>query len=368
VWKQLVKITLQNLCKYFKKAKAVDGLNLEINDGEFLVLLGPSGCGKTTTLRMIAGLEEPTGGKIFFDDQPVNQLDPKQRKVAMVFQDYALYPHMSVYDNITLCLQVMKVPKAEIEMRAKETAELLQITELMNRKPGELSGGQRQRVALARAVIRKPSIYLLDEPLSNIDAILRVKMRGDLKKLHEQLKTTTVYVTHDQAEAMVLADRIAVMKDGLLHQISKPLEIYDHPVNKFVATFVGIPMMNFCDCTVSKRNGELFIDTDAFSLKIPSELLDSAKEEQLLSHEAVMGIRSEHVSVRMEQFPGAIEAKVWLFQHFGDTGYVSFEIKSQIITAKVDPLFRVDEGEKVFVKLNEKCVHVFDKASEKTIF
>lgn len=364
----MVKIVLENVCKYFKKVKAVDELDLQIENEEFLVLLGPSGCGKTTTLRMIAGLEKPTSGKIYFDDQLVTDLEPKERKVAMVFQDYALYPHMSVFDNITLCLRVMDVPKQEIEKRATETAELLQISELMNRKPSELSGGQRQRVALARAVIRKPSIYLLDEPLSNIDAILRIKMRGDLKKLHEKLKTTTVYVTHDQAEAMVLADRIAVMKDGLLHQVGKPLEIYDHPVNKFVATFVGIPVMNFLDCEILEKNGNSFINTGAFSLKIPKAYVDLMTEQHFSSREAVMGVRPEHVSVSKEESGDKMEAKVWLFQHMGDTGYVSLEIGTNVVTAKVDPLFRVSEGERVFVKFNEECIHIFDKGSEKTIF
>ena len=364
----MVKITLKKVSKHFGKVKAVDELDLEIADGEFLVLLGPSGCGKTTTLRMIAGLEKPTGGDIFFDDKRITDLEPKERKVAMVFQDYALYPHMSVFDNITLCLQVSKVPKQEIKKRAQETAELLQISELMDRKPGQLSGGQRQRVALARAAIRKPSIYLLDEPLSNIDAILRIRMRGELKKLHERLKTTTVYVTHDQAEAMVLADRMAVMKDGVLHQIDKPLEIYDHPANKFVATFVGIPVMNFVDCHLQEKNGKPYVDADVFQMGISESGRDTMKEQQFSDRDVVMGIRPEHVYVSKEQSKAAVEAKVWLFQHFGDTGYVSLEIGSSIITAKVDPLLRFEEGETVFVKFNDEHIHIFNKATEKTIF
>jgi multiple sugar transport system ATP-binding protein len=363
----VVKITLKGVCKYFKKTKAVDNLGLEIADGEFLVLLGPSGCGKTTTLRVIAGLEKATAGEIYFDDQLVNDVEPRERKVAMVFQDYALYPHMSVRDNITLCLKAMKVPKSEIEKRLQETAGLLQLSELLKRKPGELSGGQKQRVALARAVIRNPSVYLLDEPMSNLDAMLRIKMRGELKKLHEKLKTTTVYVTHDQAEAMVLADRIVVMKDGLLHQISKPLEIYDHPVNKFVASFVGIPVMNFIECSVSEKKGESFLVNDDFEFKIPNSILRQAKD-QLPSSEVVFGIRPEHIIVAKDPFKDALVGKVWLFQHMGDTGYLSVEIGSNIITAKVDPWqFDMAEGEKVYVGFNERFIHIFDKTTEKTI-
>lgn len=364
----MVKITLKEVSKYFKKTRAVDKLDLEINDGEFMVLLGPSGCGKTTTLRMIAGLERPTGGDIFFDDHRVTDMEPKERKVAMVFQDYALYPHMSVFDNITLCLQVMNVSEQEIKMRAQETAELLQIGELIKRRPGELSGGQRQRVALARAVIRKPSIYLLDEPLSNIDAILRIKMRGELKKLHERLKTTTVYVTHDQAEAMVLADRIAIMKDGLLHQVDKPLEIYNHPINKFVATFVGIPVMNFVDCHLTEKNEDAILSAGNFQIAIPNDGYTSMKAKGLVNCDAIMGIRPEHVHVSKDSSKGAIPARVWLFQHFGDTGFASLEVGAHLITAKVDPTLTFEEGENVFVTFNEQWIHIFDKTSEKTIF
>jgi multiple sugar transport system ATP-binding protein len=317
---------------------------------------------------MIAGLEEPTSGDILFDATRVTDFGPKERKVAMVFQDYALYPHMSVFDNITLCLQVTNVPEQEIKKRAQETADLLQIGDLLKRKPSQLSGGQRQRVALARAAIRKPSIYLLDEPLSNIDAILRIRMRGELKKLHERLKTTTIYVTHDQAEAMVLADRIAIMKDGLLHQIDKPLNIYNHPVNKFVATFVGIPVMNFIDVNLSQKNGNLYAEAENVQIQIPKNGSESIKNTGFTGTDATLGIRPEHVYVSKTPSKDSIPAKVWLFQHFGDTGYASLEIGSHIITAKVDPTFSFEEGEQVFAKLNDQYTHLFDKATEKTIF
>ena len=362
----MVKITFEGLSKYFGKVRAVENLNLKVNDKEFLTFLGPSGCGKTTTLRILAGLEKATSGSIYFDGKLVDDLEPKERGVAMVFQDYALYPHMSVFNNITLCLQVMKVPKEEIKIRAKETAELLQIDELLDRKPGELSGGQKQRVALARAIIRKPSIYLLDEPLSNLDATLRIRMRGELKKLHEKLRTTTIYVTHDQAEAMVMSDRIAVMKDGLLHQVDEPRNIYDHPVNKFIAMFVGVPVMNFIECSLLEEDDELRLNTDHFSVKIPNAL-SSLIDKRFLNSEVILGIRPEHIYVHRKQQKHLIEAKVWLFQQMGDVGYMSLEIGPYIITAKVDPLFDVDEGKKVYVEFNEKFIHIFDKTSEKAI-
>jgi len=361
----MVEITLEKVTKSYKEVKAVEQLDLKIRDKEFLVLLGPSGCGKTTTLRMIAGLEQPTSGNIYFDDQLVNDMDPKERNVAMVFQDYALYPHMTVLDNITLCLQVMKVPKEEIKKRAEETAELLQINELTKRRPGELSGGQRQRVALARAIIRQPSIYLLDEPLSNLDAMLRTKMRGELRKLHEKLRTTTVYVTHDQAEAMIMADRVAVMKGGLLNQIDKPREIYDHPANRFVAQFVGIPIMNFVPCTLAKKEGKMFLCADRFSIAVPDSLQESLGDGRS-GTDMTLGIRPEHVLVHTERQEGSIPARIWLFQQMGDVGYVSMEVGPDIITARVDPSFNAERNE-VFLKFREDRIHVFDKTREEAI-
>jgi multiple sugar transport system ATP-binding protein len=361
----MVEIALENVTKSYKDVKAVEQLDLKIADKEFLVLLGPSGCGKTTTLRMIAGLEQPTSGKIYFDDQLVNDMDPKERNVAMVFQDYALYPHMSVFDNMTLCLQVMKVPKDEIKRRAEETAELLQINELTKRRPGELSGGQRQRVALARAIIRHPSIYLLDEPLSNLDAMLRTKMRGELRKLHEKIRTTTVYVTHDQAEAMIMADRVAVMKGGLLNQIGKPREIYDHPANRFVAQFVGIPIMNFIPCTLVRKDGRLSLQTDRFSMEVPDFILGSL-QGGLVGSDLTLGVRPEHVFVSTERQEGSIPARIWLFQQMGDVGYLSMEVGPDIVTARVDPSFNVDRDE-VYLKFREDRIHLFDRTRENAI-
>ena len=361
----MVEIILEKVTKSYKDVKAVEQLDLRIKDKEFLVLLGPSGCGKTTTLRMIAGLEQPTSGNIYFDNQLVNDMDPKERNVAMVFQDYALYPHMTVFDNMTVCLQVMKIPKEEIKKRAEETAELLQINELAKRRPGELSGGQRQRVALARAIIRHPSIYLLDEPLSNLDAMLRTKMRGELRKLHEKLRTTTVYVTHDQAEAMIMADRVAVMKDGLLNQIGKPREIYDHPVNKFVAQFVGIPIMNFVPCTLLKKDGKLYLSADRFTLEVPDNVRESLGEG-LAGSSLFLGIRPEHVFVYNEPQEGSVPARIWLFQQMGDVGYVSMEVGSDIITARVDPTFNAERTD-VYLKFRENRIHVFDKSHEQAI-
>jgi multiple sugar transport system ATP-binding protein len=361
----MVEIILENVTKSYKDVKAVEKLDLRIKDKEFLVLLGPSGCGKTTTLRMIAGLEQPTSGNIYFDNQLVNDLDPKERNVAMVFQDYALYPHMTVFDNMTVCLQVMKIPKDEIKKRAEETSELLQINELAKRRPGELSGGQRQRVALARAIIRHPSIYLLDEPLSNLDAMLRTRMRGELRKLHEKLRTTTVYVTHDQAEAMIMADRVAVMKDGVINQIGKPREIYDHPANKFVAQFVGIPIMNFVPCALSKKDGKMYLNADRFAIEVPDHLRESLGEE-LVGSGLLLGIRPEHVLVYNEPQEGSIPARIWLFQQMGDVGYVSMEVGPDIITARVDPAFNAEKTD-VYLRFKENRIHIFDKSHEKAI-
>ncbi len=363
----MAEIVLENLCKTFGNVKAVDNLNLKIKEKEFMVFLGPSGCGKTTALRLIAGLEKPTSGNIYFDGEPVNDLEPKERNIAMVFQEYALYPHMSVADNMSLCLQVDKVPKEKIVKKLKITAGILQIEQLLTRKPSELSGGQQQRVALGRAIIRNPSVYLMDEPLSNLDAILRVAMRAELKKLHEKLKTTTIYVTHDQAEAMVLADRVAVLKDGKLLQMDKPRKIYDRPTNKFIAEFVGSPKMNFIKCSLLEKNGQIFLDAGPFSLKVSNGVWTTMKN-QAPSSELTMGVRPEHVFVHTKKEKDSIEAKVYFFQQMGNVGYVELGLGNDIqVTAAVKADFEKNIGEKVFVKFDKKHIRFFDEVGEKLI-
>lgn len=361
----MAEIVLENLCKTFGSVEAVDNLNLKIKEREFMVFLGPSGCGKTTALRLIAGLEKPTSGNIYLDGKLVNDLEPKERNVAMVFQEYALYPHMTVAENMSLCLQVDKVPKEKIVKKLKRTAEILQIEKLMNRKPSELSGGQQQRVALGRAIIRNPSVYLMDEPLSNLDAILRVAMRTELKKLHEKLRTTTIYVTHDQAEAMVLADRVAVLKDGKLLQVDKPRKIYDRPANKFIAEFIGSPKMNFVSGSLLEKNGQVFFDAGMFSMKLDG--FWSTMKDRVSGSELVMGVRPEHAHVHTKKEKDAIEAKIYFFQQMGNLGYVELEIGNVKIIAVVKADFEKNVGEKVFVKFDKRYINFFDKVDGKLI-
>ena len=272
----MAQVVLKDLNKKYDEVHAVKDVNLTIRDKEFMVLVGPSGCGKTTTLRMVAGLEEITSGEISIGDRVVNDLPPKDRDIAMVFQNYALYPHMSVYDNMAFGLKMRKFPKPEIPKRVQDAAEILGIQELLKRKPRQLSGGQRQRVAVGRAIVRHPQVFLFDEPLSNLDAKLRVQMRVELKRLHERLETTAIYVTHDQVEAMTLGSRVVVMKDGWVQQVGEPLEIYDRPANKFVAGFIGSPAMNFLPVTVSETSGTIFLETNGLRTKVPASKTASA--------------------------------------------------------------------------------------------
>src|SRR5574342_761532 len=271
----MAQVVLKDLVKRFDEVTAVRDVNLQIKDKEFIVLVGPSGCGKSTTLRMIAGLEEISSGEIYIGERLVNDLPPKDRDIAMVFQNYALYPHMTVYDNMAFGLKMRKFPRAEIDTRVREAAQMLGIQELLSRKPRQLSGGQRQRVAAGRAIVRHPQVFLFDEPLSNLDAKLRVQMRVELKRLHERLETTAIYVTHDQVEAMTLGDRVVVMKDGLIQQVGEPLELYGRPANKFVAGFIGSPAMNFVDVSIAESNGGVWAESGGIRIKVPAAATQS---------------------------------------------------------------------------------------------
>src|ERR1700757_3049466 len=291
----MAQVALRNIVKTFDRTPAVQGINLDIPDREFIVLVGPSGCGKTTTLRMIAGLEEATSGEIYIGDQLVNDVPPKDRDIAMVFQNYALYPHMTVFENMSFGLRLKKFPKAEINERVQAAARILDISDLLGRRPKQLSGGQRQRVAMGRAIVRNPKVFLFDEPLSNLDAKLRVQMRTEIKRVHQMVKTTTVYVTHDQVEAMTLADRVVVMNGGLIEQIASPQELYPRPKTRFVAGFIGSPAMNFMRCRLEENGVGLRVRiSDAISLPVPASR--SAHYQGFAGKELIFGLRPEHIT------------------------------------------------------------------------
>jgi multiple sugar transport system ATP-binding protein len=337
--------------KHFGGTNVVDDLSLEIHDGEFVVLLGPSGCGKTTTLRMLAGLENVTSGDIFIDGERVNDIPTQHRDVAMVFQSYALYPHMTIAENIGYPLRVRKIEKTERATRVNRVAAMLEIQSLLDRKPRQLSGGERQRVALARAIVREPRAYLMDEPLSNLDARLRVQMRGELKRLQHQLGTTTIYVTHDQAEAMTLASRVAVMKKGRLQQFDTPMNIYNRPANRFVAEFVGSPSMNFVD---GKVEAGIFV-SDA--LQIP--LSGFANGSQL-----TIGIRPEHIQVLSEPHNAAIAATVYVTELMGNETFVFLSVGSNKLIARAPADFRAELESKVWLQFATDKLHFFDQKNQ----
>jgi multiple sugar transport system ATP-binding protein len=339
-------ITFKNVTKTFADSRVVDDLSLEIADGEFVVLLGPSGCGKTTTLRMLAGLETVTSGDIYIGDERINDVPTQQRDLAMVFQSYALYPHMSIAENIAYPLRVRKLRRDERENRVARVAKLLEIESLLQRKPRQLSGGERQRVALARAIVREPRAYLMDEPLSNLDARLRVQMRGELKRLQHQLGTTTIYVTHDQAEAMTLASRVAVMKKGRLQQFDTPLNIYNHPANRFVAEFVGSPSMNLVEGKI--ESGE-FVGGE---IKFLVNRADGV---------VTMGIRPEHVHVLTQPQNGAIPASVYVTELMGNETFVFLSVGPHRIIARAPADFRAEVESKVWLRLETEKAHFFEK-------
>jgi multiple sugar transport system ATP-binding protein len=350
--------------RYSADVVAVNDLNLEIADGEFLVLVGPSGCGKTTALRCVAGLETITEGKLYIGDRVVNDMAPKDRDIAMVFQSYALYPHMSVFDNLAFGLKLRKTPKADIDRRVKEAADILGLERFLDRKPKALSGGQRQRVALGRAIVREPAVFLMDEPLSNLDAKLRVQTRAEIARLHQRLGTTTVYVTHDQVEAMTMGDRIAVMKDGLLQQVGTPQELYDHPDNVFVAGFIGSPAMNFA--TVKATEGEdLMLGNAKLNL---SGAAAKAAADRPQGADLLIGFRPEHLDIVDGQADLVrIPAKVDVVEYLGNEELIHAQAEGNEIVALIPSDRRVKPGEQIELGVPLDKLHVFDPETEKSL-
>jgi len=362
----LVRVKLDHLSKYFGSVRAVDDLNLEIKDGEFVALLGPSGCGKTTTLLMIAGIYKPTKGRIYFDDVDITELPPKDRNVGMVFQSYALYPHMKVYDNIAFPLKLKKMPKDEIDRRVRSVAKMLQIDHLLDRYPRQLSGGQQQRVALARALVKDACVLLMDEPLSNLDAKLRIMMRAEIKRLQKELKITTIYVTHDQVEAMSMADRIAVLNEGKLQQYSTPDELYNKPVNVFVAGFIGAPPMNLIDATFKVESDGYYIDAGSFKLKLREDLGEIVRKH-LSSSEIIFGVRPEHIEISTVKQPNTIEGTVYVLEPLGRDLIINVKTGDHIIKAVARPGINLTPSQKIWLVIDYDKIHIFDKKTERAI-
>jgi multiple sugar transport system ATP-binding protein len=363
----MAQVVMRGLNKKYDEVHAVKDVNLDIRDKEFVVLVGPSGCGKTTTLRMVAGLESITSGRILIDDTVVNNLAPMDRDIAMVFQNYALYPHMSVYDNMAFGLKMRKFEKPEIRKRVHEAAEILGIQEYLKRKPRQLSGGQRQRVALGRAIVRHPRVFLFDEPLSNLDAKLRVQMRVELKKLHERLGTTAIYVTHDQVEAMTLGDRVVVMRDGWVQQVGDPMELYNEPANRFVAGFIGSPAMNFASVRIEAENGGLWAMGDGIRLKIPAAITDRLGAQA--GKEVTFGIRPEDLRIANGSDPAemSIEAAVEVIERLGSEILLDVAVGPGSMVAAVEPTVGAKVHEHLRLAVNPHRLHFFDTESEAAI-
>ncbi len=379
----MAQVELQHIRKTYGDFVAVEDFNLNVRDGEFVVLVGPSGCGKTTTLRMIAGLEDLTSGEIRIDGQVVNELPPKDRDVAMVFQSYALYPHMNVFDNMAFSLKFRRFPVAggdgtprwrrldrrEVEERVGHAARLLGIEDQLSKKPAQLSGGQRQRVAVGRAIVRNPKVFLFDEPLSNLDAKLRVAMRAELAKLHQTLKSTMIYVTHDQAEAMTLGDRVVVMDKGVVQQVDDPQTLYDHPRNRFVAGFIGSPAMNFVDCRVDVKGDAVFVDFGSFRLRVPGEL--AGRVAPNAGRDLVFGIRPENLHDRLfaqNVRPDAtVAARVEVKEAMGSDLFLYLDVGGRTVHARMSPATKVDVGRTLDVYFDMGKVHLFDPDSGETL-
>ncbi|MHC1681880.1 MAG: ABC transporter ATP-binding protein [Clostridiaceae bacterium] len=365
-------LSLKNIYKIYEgNVTAVKDFNLEIEDKEFIVFVGPSGCGKSTTLRMIAGLEEISKGELYIGDTLVNDVSPKDRDISMVFQNYALYPHMSVYDNMAFALKLRKVPKDEIKQKVTEAARILDMEHLLDRKPKALSGGQRQRVAMGRAIVRDPKVFLLDEPLSNLDAKLRVQMRTEIAKLHIRTQTTFIYVTHDQTEAMTLGTRIVVMKDGVVQQVATPQEVYNNPVNIFVASFIGSPQMNFIDAKVVEKGVKVFLNFENESIELPEDKADVLKKKGYIGKTVVMGIRPEDMDddddVVAANKESVITADVEVTELMGAETYIYVKKGNSNITVRVAGTSKAKTGDKIKIAVNTTKFHIFDKETEQAV-
>ena len=370
----MASVSLKHIYKiYTGNVTAVSDFTLDIEDKEFIVLVGPSGCGKSTTLRMVAGLEEISDGELYIADKLVNDVAPKDRDIAMVFQNYALYPHMTVYDNMAFGLKLRKTPKSEIERRVKEAAKILDIEHLLNRKPKALSGGQRQRVALGRAIVREPKVFLMDEPLSNLDAKLRVQMRTEITKLHQRLQTTFIYVTHDQTEALTMGSRIVVMKDGFVQQVDTPQNLYDYPVNQFVAGFIGSPQMNFFKVKLTREANSVWAVFGENKILIPAGKLAKLTDESYIGKEVVMGIRPENIhdeAVFLAAEPKAtIDVKVEVVELLGSETFLYMRTsgKDENLIARVNPRTVTRSDDQIKVGFDTNHLHFFDKDTEQTI-
>ena len=368
----MASLSLQHINKTYPNGfEAVKDFNLEIADKEFIIFVGPSGCGKSTTLRMIAGLEEISGGTLKIGDKVVNDVEPKDRDIAMVFQNYALYPHMTVYDNMAFGLKLRKVPKDQIDKMVKEAAKILDLEKLLDRKPKALSGGQRQRVAMGRAIVREPKVFLMDEPLSNLDAKLRVQMRTEISKLHERLGATIIYVTHDQTEAMTLGTRIVVMKDGVVQQVDTPQNLYQKPGNLFVAGFMGSPQMNFLDAVISEKGGDLIAKVGEYDVVIPAAKAKVLKDGGYVGKTVVLGIRPEDIhdsQMFIEASPSApMTSTVKVYELLGAEVFLYFDVDGTQVTARVDPRTNSKTGDTIKFAFDMEKSHFFDKETELTI-
>ena len=368
-------VSLKNVKKiYDNKVTAVHDFNLEIADKEFIVLVGPSGCGKSTTLRMIAGLEDISEGDLIIGGKRMNDVEPKDRDIAMVFQSYALYPHMTVYENMAFALKLRKVPQEEIDKKVREAAEILDITQYLERKPKALSGGQRQRVAIGRAIVREPQVFLMDEPLSNLDAKLRNQMRAEIIKLRQRINTTFVYVTHDQTEAMTLGDRIVIMRDGFIQQIGTPQEVFDHPANLFVAGFIGTPQMNFFDAKLEKSGETYYVNTCGVRIDLPADKQAALKKGNVQPQDITLGIRPDHIVLCDPSAPHAIDARVDVTELMGSTihMHVNIDGKDAIVILPTIDLANEQKngftyGSKIDITFGGNVVHMFSKETEKNL-